>query len=244
VKAHRRLAAILRSSDVGEQGRVTDWYLVEQFVPGPEFALEGLVIDGQLHVLALFDKPDAMEGPYFEETIYVTPSRAPREVQEELVGCAARAVAAMGLVRGPVHGELRYNDRGAWLIELAARPIGGKCGAALRFGEDGAVSLEQILLGQALGMIDGVPPRHTGAAGVMMIPIPRAGTVRQVTGVERAMQVCGVEDVIITAHRGEAFGTRPEEARYLGFLFARAERPEAVEQALRIAHRHMEVRVD
>jgi biotin carboxylase len=244
VAAHGRLTAILRAPDVVEQGRVTDRFLVEEFVPGPEFALEGLLVDGELRVLALFDKPDPLDGPYFEETIYVTPSRSPASVREELVVCATRAVHALGLEQGPVHVELRHNDRGAWLIELAARPIGGKCGQVLRFGEDGAISLEQLLLGQALGLTDGVPAREPRAAGVMMIPIPKAGMVREVRGVERAMQVCGIADVIITAHRGQALGTLPEESRYLGFIFARAERPEAVEEALRIGHRHLAVVVD
>ncbi len=244
VRAHSRLSSILEAPDVVEQDRVRERFLVEEFVPGPEFALEGLVVDGELQVLALFDKPDPLDGPYFEETIYTTPSRVARPVQELLVECAQRAVAALGLRHGPVHAELRFNENGPWLIELAARPIGGKCGQVLRFGPEGSVGLEQVLLGHALGLMQDIPQREPRAAGVMMVPIPKAGVLREVGGVERATQACGVGEVVITAHPGQQLGTLPEESRYLGFIFARAERPEVVENALRIAHRKLEITID
>lgn len=233
--AHGRLAAILAARDLTAQGTAGDEYLVESFVTGPEFAIEALLVDGEFHVLALFDKPDPLEGPFFEETIYVTPSRHPRVMQEALVACAARATRALDLRRGPVHAELRYNDRGVWLIELAARPIGGKCGQVLRFGPDGRISLEQLLLRHALGIAE-VPPREVGSAGVMMIPIPRAGVLKEVTGIADALAVPGVVDVIMTAHRGQRLVPLPEESRYLGFIFARAVEPEQVERAIRDAH--------
>ena len=244
VAAHSRLLAILEAPDVVEQGRVRNRFLVEQFVPGPELALEGLLVEGELHILALFDKPDPLDGPYFEETIYVTPSRAPKVVQDALVQCAASAAQALGLERGPVHAELRFNENGPWLIELAARPIGGKCGKVLRFGDEGAISLEQLVLGHALGLMEDVPPREDEAAGVMMVPIPRAGVLREVKGVDRAHSACGVTDVIITVHPGQELATLPEESRYLGFIFARGERPEVVEKALRIGHRKLGVEFD
>jgi biotin carboxylase len=244
VAAHSRLMTILDAPDVVEQGRERDRFLVEQFVPGPEVALEGLVVDGELCLLALFDKPDPLDGPYFEETIYATPSRAPRVVQEALVQCAAHAARALGIERGPVHAELRFNEDGPWLIELAARPIGGKCGQVLRFGDDGAVSLEQLVLGHALGVLKDVPPREAVAAGVMMVPIPQAGVLREVKGVDHARGACGVTDVVITVHPGQELRTLPEESRYLGFIFARGERPEVVVNALRIGHRRLEVAFD
>jgi len=244
VAAHSRLMAILDAPDLVEQGRVRDRFLVEQFVPGPELALEGLVVDGELRVLALFDKPDPLDGPYFEETIYVTPSRAPQVVQEAVFKCAAHAARALGIERGPVHAELRFNEHGPWLIELAARPIGGKCGQVLRFGEDGAISLEQLVLAHALGLMEDVPPREAEAAGVMMVPIPRAGVLRGVDGVDRARSACGVTDVIISVQPGQELRTLPEESRYLGFIFARGERPEVVVNALRIGLRRLEVVFD
>ncbi len=242
--AHRRLAGILAAPDVVERrvaGAGGDEFLIESFVPGPEFALEGLVVNGQLQVLALFDKPDPLEGPFFEETIYVTPSRHSLAVEQALIECATGAVAALGLHRGPVHAELRYNDRGPWLIELAARPIGGKCGQVLRFGPDGGITLEELLLSQALEMGEPVPDRERCAAGVMMVPIPGAGVLRDVEGVSEARSVSGVTDIIITAHRGQRLVPLPEESRYLGFIFARGDNADVVERALRRAHGKLNV---
>jgi biotin carboxylase len=225
----QRLGAILEStSDPDECADATFSYLVEEFVPGYEIALEGLLIDGQLHVLALFDKPDPLDGPFFEETIYVTPSRHPAPEQAALVDCAKAAAAALGLREGPIHAELRYNDKGPWLIELAARPIGGRCPAVLRFG-DGGISLEEIVLRHALGLPLLSLEREHRAAGVMMIPVPGAGVLKDFGGVDEARAVPGVDDVVITAHRGETLVPWPEGSRYPGFIFARGDRPELVE---------------
>src|ERR1700694_2711079 len=230
VAAHERLRAIVAGCDTA--------FLVEEFVPGYEVALEGLLVNRRLHVLALFDKPDPLDGPFFEETIYVTPSRVPAGLQAAIVQCAERAARALGLVEGPIHAELRYNERGPWLIELAARPIGGRCSAALRFGE-GDVSLEELILRQALGMPIPSLQRERQAAGVMMIPIPGAGTLREVRGIPEAKAVPLVEDVQITAHSGERLVPFPEGSRYPGFIFARGDTPAVVEAALREAHRRL-----
>jgi len=233
IAAQRRLRAILESC-----GEPTGRYLVEDFIPGYEVALEGLLVDGGLHVLALFDKPDPLDGPFFEETIYVTPSRHPATEQSALTACAADAVRALGLWEGPIHAELRWNDRGPWLIELAARSIGGRCSAVLRFG-DGTVSLEELVLRQAARWPLPSLERQAGAAGVMMIPVPRAGPLREVQGVAEARAVPGIADVVITAHRGQELVPWPEGSRYPGFIFARAGSPAEAEQALRTAHRRL-----
>ena len=234
--AHGRLRAILADPETaaacGDRAR---HYLIEEFIPGYEVALEGLVVDRRLHVLALFDKPDPLDGPFFEETIYVTPSTVPGGLQAAIKDCADRAVRAIGITDGPIHAELRYNENGPWLIELAARPIGGRCSAVLRFGDKG-ISLEEIILRQALGMAIPSLQRERLAAGVMMIPIPGAGTLREVRGVAEAKRVPLVEDVQITAHPGERLIPFPEGSRYPGFIFARGETPAAVETALREAH--------
>jgi len=241
VAAFGRLRRILAEPDVAACGEPARRILVEEFVPGAEIALEGLMVDGGLRVLALFDKPDPLDGPYFEETIYVTPSRLPSDAQRALAICAERAALALGLVQGPVHAELRYNERGAWLIELAARPIGGRCTGALRFGTgdsglgDGA-SLEEIILRHALGLPIASLEREVCASGVMMIPVPRPGVLRQVEGVEAARAVPLVDVVDITAHPGETLVPWPEGSRYPGFIFARGPTAEGVEQALRAAH--------
>ena len=234
--AHGRLRAILADPETaaacGDRAR---HYLVEEFIPGYEVALEGLVVDRRLHVLALFDKPDPLDGPFFEETIYVTPSTVPGGLQAAIKDCADRAVRAIGITDGPVHAELRYNENGPWLIELAARPIGGRCSAVLRFGDHG-ISLEEIILRHALGMAIPSLQRERLAAGVMMIPIPGAGTLRELRGLAEAKRVPLVEDVQITAHPGERLIPFPEGSRYPGFIFARGETPAAVETALREAH--------
>ena len=245
VAAFRRLAAILAQPDVAACGEPARRLLVEQFVPGPEVALEGLLVGGRLQVLALFDKPDPLDGPFFEETIYVTPSRLPGVVQQSIVATAQAAATALGLVHGPVHAELRHNDRGPWLIELAARPIGGRCSAALRFesregGRKREASLEELVVGHALAMDLPAFQREDRASGVMMMPVPGAGVLRAVWGVEEARAVPLVEAVDITAHRGQRLVPLPEGARYPGFIFARGNGPQQVEAALREAHRRLE----
>lgn len=237
VAAVARLEAILKSTCDPEDHHALE-YLVEDFVPGYEVAVEGLLVAGHLHELAVFDKPDPLNGPFFEETIYVTPSRHPQAEQADLVQCVEAAVHAIGLHEGPIHAELRYNQRGPWLIELAARPIGGRCSAVLRFG-DGTISLEEIVLRHAVGMPLPSLERERNAAAVMMIPVPGAGVLEDFTGVDDAKRVPGVEDVVITAHRGETLVPWPEGSRYPGFIFARGETPEAVEHAVREAHRRL-----
>jgi len=221
--------------------------LVEEFVPGREVAVEGLVTQDALTVLAVFDKPDPLDGPFFEETIYVTPSRLAQTAQQQVVACAQAAVGALGLREGPIHAEVRHNDRGAWLIELAARPIGGRCSGALRFdtGETGkgkgeTLSLEEIIIRHALGMELPTLERERQASGVMMIPVPAAGVLREVQGLDAARAVPLVEEVVITAHPGQTLVPWPEGSRYPGFIFARGERPEAVEAALRAAHARLD----
>ena len=236
VSAHGRLRAILADPETaaacGDRARQ---YLIEEFIPGYEVALEGLVVNRRLHVLAVFDKPDPLDGPFFEETIYVTPSSVPAGLQTAIRDCADRAVRALGITDGPIHAELRYNERGPWLIELAARPIGGRCSAVLRFGDNG-VSLEEIILRHALGMPIPSLQRQRLAAGVMMIPIPGAGILQEVSGIDAAKAVPLIEDIQITAHPGERLVPFPEGSRYPGFIFARGETPAVVETALREAH--------
>jgi biotin carboxylase len=238
VGAVRRLERILRTPEAAADGEAARQVLVERFIPGREVALEGLLVKGDLHVLALFDKPDPLDGPFFEETIYVTPSRLPSTVQAEIASCTARAAEALGLWDGPVHAELRVNRHGPWVIEVAARSIGGLCSRTLRFGT--GLSLEELILRQALGMEIPSLERERRAAGVMMIPIPRAGVLKEIRGQTEARAVPGIDEVAITAHRGQDLVPLPEGASYSGFIFARAESSERVEAALREAHRRLE----
>jgi len=211
-----------------------DAVLVEDYLPGVEVALEGLLDAGRLEALALFDKPDPLEGPFFEETLYVTPSRLPQPVQQAVLEAAAQAAAALGLREGPVHAELRWDGARAWLVEVAGRSIGGLCSRTLRFG--GGRSLEELVIRQALGLLETTPEREPEASGVLMIPIPGAGLLRGVSGVEAARRVAGIEDVEITARLHYPLVPLPEGEGYLGFVFARARTPDEVEAALRQAH--------
>jgi hypothetical protein len=206
-------------------------------------ALEAILRRGVLTPLALFDKPDPLDGPFFEETLYVTPSRLPGAQQVEIARLAARGAAAIGLSEGPVHAELRLGAGGPWVIEVAARSIGGLCSRALRFGL-GEVSLEELILRQALGMeIESLRRRVDEAAGVMMLPIPRAGVLKAVRGEEAARTVPLVTEITITIRPGEEVTPLPEGSRYLGFAFARGESPSAVEAALRAAQAALEFEI-
>jgi biotin carboxylase len=207
---------------------------VEAYIPGREFALEGLVTRGRLQTIAIFDKPDPLEGPYFEETIYVTPSRESEAVQRELMETTQQAIDALGLWHGPVHAELRYNERGAWILEVHARPIGGLCSRSLRMAD--AVPLEEMVMVHAFGGDVTMAHLDGPASGVMMIPTPMNGLYRGVAGVERARAVRLIEDVTITATDGQHFVPPPEGSSYLGFIFARGDTPEEVEAALRLSH--------
>ncbi|HKW99644.1 MAG TPA: ATP-grasp domain-containing protein [Bryobacteraceae bacterium] len=237
--AFERIGAILESTDVLVLQEDQNRYIqVETFIDGSEFALEGLLTGGKLQVLAIFDKPDPLNGPFFEETIYVTPSRAGAATEQALITAVEKACNALGLSHGPVHAEMRFNSKGVWVLEVAARPIGGLCARALRF--DGDMPLEELILRHAVGEdVSGVR-RSQPASGVMMIPIPTAGIYQGVSGVERARVVADIEDVIVTAKEGQKILRLPEGASYLGFIFARSGTPEKVESALREAHRYLE----
>jgi biotin carboxylase len=214
--------------------------LAESFVPGHEVAVEGLLRAGAFETLAVFDKPDPLDGPYFEETIYVTPSRKPDEVIEAIERTAAAAAKGLGLTEGPVHAELRVSDDGSvTLLELAARSIGGLCSRALRFGA--GVSLEEVILRHALGLPVADLNRADRASGVMMLPIPRRGVLHEVRGQDEARAVPGIAGLEISIARGRPVEPLPEGDRYLGFVFARGQTPAEVEQALRDAHGRLEV---
>ncbi len=232
-EAFARIRAILQSPEIARMGDEQDRFIqVEEFMEGQEFALEGVVTAGQFQPLAIFDKPDPLNGPYFEETIYLTPSREPAQVQRQLMDATRRAVAALGLTHGPVHAEMRLNSAGVWMLEVASRPIGGLCARALRF-EGGAISLEELILRHALGEDVSGMVREPEASGVMMIPIPKNGIYCRVSGVEAESAIA---EVVITAKEGQRLQRLPEGNSYLGFIFSRGNSSEEVEQRLRSAH--------
>ncbi len=228
--AFQRIRAILHLPEIRRLHETRDQFLqVERFIPGREFALEGLVTQGELRTLAIFDKPDPLDGPYFEETIYVTPSRESAAMQSEMVEATQRAITALGLHHGPVHAEMRINPEGIFMLEVAARPIGGLCSRALRFAS--GATLEELILRHAIGQEIGEEVQEPAA--VMMIPIPRAGTYHGVEGIEEAHAVEGIVDIAMTAKIGQNLIPLPEGASYLGFIFASGS---GAEKSVRNAH--------
>jgi hypothetical protein len=214
---------------------------------------------GEIQALALFDKPDPLDGPFFEETIYVTPSSAARKEQEAILDSVRRAARAIGLRHGPIHAECRVNGNGVYVLEVAARPIGGLCARALRFAHAGPrdpepgrrlpdpaarIPLEELLLRHALGESPTGWRREPDASGVMMLPIPHRGVFRRVVGLEEARAVPGIDDVRITARFDQLLIPLPEGASYLGFIFASGGTPAAVADALCEAHGRLRFTVD
>ena len=241
VTAFDRIRRLI-SESVHEAPEGGDCILVEDYIPGREVALEGLLVDGDLRTLAIFDKPDPLQGPYFAETFYVTPSRLSECRQAQIRETAQAAARALGLCVGPVHAELRLNPRGIYVVEIAARSIGGLCSRILRFGA--GMSLEELILRQATGYAPGDLRREETAAGVMMLPVPKAGILQCVRGVARARRVPGIIDVVITVPQGQPVQPLPEGDRYLGFIFARKKTSGEVEAVLREAYRRLRVVIE
>jgi hypothetical protein len=249
-----RIGALLARPEVrAARSGLEDEILVEQYIDGREFALEGVLTDGALRVFALFDKPDRLDGPFFEETVYVTPSRAPGDVQARIVARVQAAAGALRLTHGPLHAECRVTPAGeVFILELAARPIGGLCSRVLSFDRGAGsaaaggappperASLETVLLEHALGgAIDGYV-RERAAAAEMMIPIPRRGIFKGAGRVDAARAVPGITDIRISAKEGQLLEPLPEAGSYLGFIFARGETPADAERSVREAHATLE----
>jgi hypothetical protein len=254
--ALQRIRTLLTATDIqAERHDAHKLVLVEEFIEGREFAIEGLMNRGALDVLTIFDKPDPLNGPFFEETLYVTPSNAPPDTRAAIVRTIADAARVLGLYHGPVHAECRVNKRGVFVLEVAARPIGGLCARALRFvrresaqtaapsggrvvqnSTRAEISFEELLLRHALGEESTEWQREALASGVMMIPIPKRGIYRGASGLDEARAVPGVVDVRLTAKLDQLLLPLPEGASYLGFIFARASRAADVDVALRTAH--------
>ena len=242
-----RIGRLLREPDVlALRDPAASFLQIEAFVPGFEVAVEGVLDRGALRVLAVFDKPNPLDGPYFEETIYLTPTARAESAQLAIVAAVTRAAAAAGLRHGPIHAECRVNDDAVVVLEVAARPIGGLCARALRFaGPEGApASLEALLLTAAVGDSLTGWRREAAASGVLMVPIPRSGVLREVRGAEAARQVRHVDEVVVSAKIGQRLDALPEGATYLGFVFASGPDVGEVETALREAQARLDVLVD
>lgn len=243
VAAAARIRKLLESPEILATREPTlGAILVEGYIPGKEVAVEALLSEGRLRILAIFDKPDPLEGPYFEETIYVTPSRLSASEQRAIEKCTESAAIALGLSHGPVHAEFRINEDGVWPLEIAPRPIGGLCARALHFvsGETGEhLGLEELLLRHALELPGREAQRERAAGGVMMIPVPGSGRFEGVEGEAAALATSGITELHITARLHDVIAAWPEGSSYLGFIFAKGTSPEEVELALREGHKKL-----
>jgi biotin carboxylase len=246
--AVERVRALLSRKELrAARTGLDDTVLVEGFIEGREFAIEGVLTAGSLRAFAIFDKPDPLAGPYFEETIYVTPSTLAPEEQASVLEHVRRAASALGLTDGPLHAECRVGPGGVFMLEAAARPIGGLCARVLQFeGSPGGarIPLEEVLLRHAAGADISLYERETQAAAVMMIPIPKRGILKRVEGVEAAAEVPGIEEVRITAKKDQLLERLPEAGSYLGFIFARGRRPGDLVAALEQAHATLRFHID
>jgi biotin carboxylase len=242
VAAFNRIRRILQQPEIRQFHEEWDRSIqIEAYIEGRECALEGLMTHGELRVLAIFDKPDPLEGPFFEETIYVTPSREPASVQSAMVDTARRATRALGLADGPIHAEMRVNAAGVYMLEIAARPIGGLCARVLHF--EAGLTLEETAVLHAVGEMPDVLIPSQPAAGVMMIPVPEAGVYESVSGIEDARATAGIDDIVITAKNGQKLRPLPEGASYPGFIFASGANPGFVEHSLRLAHSRLKFQI-
>jgi biotin carboxylase len=254
VAAAQRIRKLLQTPEIQatREPRLGEM-IVEEYLPGKEVAVEALMTTGEIRVLAIFDKPDPLEGPYFEETIYVTPSRLDATQIAAVKKMLRDAATALGLSHGPLHAEFRIDREQVTPLEIAPRPIGGLCAQSLRFelpassGDAAAVAekigLEELLLRHALELPGADATRENPASGVMMIPVPASGIFGGVSGKAEAAGVTGVSQVLITARVHDYIAAWPEGSSYLGFIFAAGKTPEAAEQALRTAHANLQFEI-
>ncbi|MBS1256004.1 MAG: Alanine--anticapsin ligase [Deltaproteobacteria bacterium] len=220
-------------------GEEANYIMVEEYIPGNEVSIEGIVSQGKLKILAIFDKPEPLEGPTFEETIFVTPTTLSGSMQSSLYETAQQAMETLGIVKGPVHIEVRINSNGNYILECASRSIGGMCSKILEF--QGGMSLEELILRSSLGRNIEKSNLSDTAKGVMMMPIKNSGKLKEMRGVEEAISVDGITDLQITIKPGEMLDPLPKGDRYLGFLFAEGKNQEMVIKDLKNAWSKIEV---
>ena len=229
--------AIIRGKDEAKM------LLIEEYIDGIEVAVEGIIVNGEFLPLTIFDKPEPLDGPFFEETLYVTPSRLPKSLQEKILEETKNASNAIQLTNGPVHAELRIDRNGdPWVIDIASRTIGGKCSRAIKFSD--GITLESIILSHVLGKkLPNIVP-ISSSSGVMMIPIPKSGVLKEVLGKEDALAIEGIEEIEITIPLGDKIVQLPEGDRYLGFIFASSKKSDETIEILKEAHKNLKFKIE
>lgn len=220
-QAYRRLRRIIRDHELDNGGRPPSAHLVERYLPGSELSCELLLQYGAPEVITEFGKPLPLTGPYFEESIYLTPPALGAALRREVHELSMAAAKALGFYHGPAHCEIRLTPDGPKVLEIAGRLLGGACAGSFRdrLGED----LDALLLRSALGERITLPAPADDAptVGALMIPVPGEGRVVAVRGDDGARRVPGVRDVSLQTEPGEIVVPFPEQACYaVGFVSA------------------------
>ena len=233
LRACERLRPIVASAQGEfEQSHV----LIEEYIDGIEIAYEGYLYRGELHTITIFDKPDPLVGPYFEETIYVTPSALEVDLQLKIKSVLQDACNAYGLSTGAVHAECRIDqDKKIWILEIASRTIGGDC-ARILDNENFGIEELAIMLAIEQPVEANMPDQ---ARGVMMIPIREHGLLKRVEGLLDANRVEGIDKIDIIISEGHELVPLPEGNQYLGYIFATADTAEKATAAIREAYAHL-----
>lgn len=230
IAACERLRPILATT----QGEFEQTHvLIEEYIDGIEIAYEGFLQNGQLETITIFDKPDPLVGPYFEETIYVTPSTLSNELQRSIKEVIQEACKAYGLVTGAIHAECRIDSENKiWILEIASRTIGGDCARML---DNENFGIEELAISLAISRpVEVVMPEQ--ARGVMMIPIRQKGLLKRVEGLLEANKVKHIDKIDIIINEGHELIPLPEGNQYLGYIFASADTAEQVTAAIREAY--------
>lgn len=212
--------------------------LIEEYIDGIEIAFEGYLDHGTLHTLTIFDKPDPLTGPFFEETIYVTPSSLSQSVQMSIRDVIQHACDVYGLTTGAIHAECRIDEQDrVWILEIASRTIGGDCGRTLA---DDGFGIEELAISLAIGSPVDIQLSEQ-ARGVMMIPIREAGLLKRVEGLLEANKVNLIDSIDIIIPQGHELTPLPEGNQYLGYIFASGDSSEEVVDAIREAYERLNI---
>ena len=207
--------------------------LIEDYIDGIEIAYEGFLQNGELETITIFDKPDPLTGPYFAETIYVTPTALSDELQLSIKKVIQKACLAYGLRSGAIHAECRIDSENRiWILEVASRTIGGDCARVL---DNENFSIEELAILLAIGQ-PVTPYIAEQARGVMMIPIRQKGLLKRVEGLLQASKIKHIDKIDIIIGEGHELIPLPEGNQYLGYIFASAESTEQVTAAIREAY--------
>ncbi len=204
--------------------------VIEEYIDGKEYALEGTIINSELKKIVIFDKPVEYKHPYFEESIYITPSELSSEAEKRVVSIVDKACKKIGLEDGPVHVEFKINENQIFIIEINPRMIGGLCSRCLSFGLF-KVSLEEIILHAFMNNELKNIELLNNYVGVLMIPTPKSGKFISINK-EELENIPNISNVEITVPEGSDLLEPPYGDKYLGFAFSQGIDKKTVNESL------------